>query len=84
MSKVQQIVCDALKCNQVKGVTNHWWILRFSNDGGFYPYPMQGTPALDNDQHLCSSPCLHAALEAWIESHQAKPEVEFTVLYPPS
>lgn len=73
MSKVQQIVCDAPKCSQIRGSVNGWFVVRGYTDLEFEVTPMHGAEEEDGDRHICSSPCLHALLEAWIESNQAKP-----------
>lgn len=70
MSRVTNIVCDAPKCTAVKQETNHWWILRKSViAGAFLALPIEGSGYFDDDLHICGSPCLHSAMEAWIQSH---------------
>jgi hypothetical protein len=68
MSEILQIKCDAPKCGTIKLETNKWFILRRSSDGAFKVESMHDSEKQSGDQHICSSTCLHAVLEAWIQS----------------
>jgi hypothetical protein len=76
MSKVVNVVCDAPTCNQVRGQTNHWWLIRKNSDGGFMAYPMSGTGEYDGDRHICGRQCLQAMLEEWMQNQMTKPSEE--------
>lgn len=72
MSFVSEIQCDAPKCTVRKKQSNHWWILRKSTlIGGFIAFPMQDTTPSDDDKHICGTPCMHAALEEWMQAQMA-------------
>lgn len=67
-----QIKCDAPKCDQVKASTNGWWIQRKTEDGSLLIEPIHDRVERPDDQHLCSSRCVHDITEAWIQSHTDK------------
>jgi hypothetical protein len=67
MSRVSQIVCDAPKCCQVKKETNNWWIIRSAYNGEFQCVPMHGSKDEPEDNHFCSSSCMHDMLEEWMQ-----------------
>lgn len=74
MSKISQIKCDAPKCGTLKQATNHWWIIReMGTEHYFSCQPMHNAEEEDGDQHFCSTPCMHAMLEQWMQSHMEKP-----------
>lgn len=76
MSFVSEIQCDAPKCTVRKKQSNHWWILRKSTIvGGFVAFPMQDTTPSDDDKHICGTPCMHAALEEWMQAQMTSASV---------
>lgn len=73
MSFVSEIQCDAPKCTVRKKQSNHWWILRKSTTvGGFVAFPMQDTTPSDDDKHICGTPCMHSALEEWMQAQMTQ------------
>jgi hypothetical protein len=76
VSEITQIQCDAPKCTITKRSVNGWFILRSTPDGSFRVDAMHGTGKRKGDQHICSSTCLHAVLETWIQGKTDVPAVE--------
>lgn len=69
MSHIQQTVCDAPNCGQVKGESNHWWRVRNAESFVVSPY---SDAELVGDLHYCSSQCMHKMLDLWMEVHMPK------------
>lgn len=72
MSFVSEIQCDAPNCTVRKKQSNHWWVLR-QTVAGFLAFPMVGTSSLQEDKHICGTPCMHAALEEWMQAQMVQP-----------
>lgn len=75
MSHVHKIQCDAPHCTTVKQSTNNWFVLRESTDNILRIQPMHDHVEALGDQHICSSKCVHALVEAYIQEHTLKPVI---------
>lgn len=74
MSHVLQTICDAPKCGKIKGEFNKWWTIRKDSCGFFIAAPISTADNQIGDQHFCSSTCMHAMLESWMQLHTDQPK----------